>query len=293
MQVGKAHFTEHLVNYLLCQAPTGSACGVCDTCLLVKSGTHPDYKFITLVDSRQIRIEQIREIRDWEGQTASQGGRMVCVINPAERMNHQSSNALLKCLEEPTRGTVLILVTHQAPRLLATIRSRCHRVDFHYPSPEVAIPWLDSRVGATAEMKAELLLDMAGGSPLKVINEIDDVFLDHRRTLALALAPLAAGTRSSLELAAQLAEGDPMQALNMLYNLVANSLKAPFAAEILTSENNEIGDALRVFSELLARSRRFALLDRITAARGLLVSGANADPRMLLEWVLQIIPPEV
>ncbi len=289
--VGKAHFTQHLVQYLLCRTPADLACGSCDTCLLVKAGTHPDNRQIGLVDSKQIKVEQIRDIRDWESQTANQGGRKVCVIKPAETMNHQAANALLKSLEEPSPGTILILITHQAARLLPTIRSRCHRVDFHLPPAKEAGTWLRAR--HELQMDAETLLEMAGGSPLKVINEIDETFLKNRQTLAQAMLPLARGTGSPLQLATQFAKENAVQLLEIFYNLIADSLQHSLTDYKLPIKNKDLYDILKEYGELASLEQRFTLLDSITQALGYLASTANANPQMLLERVLSQTALEV
>ncbi|HBZ99725.1 MAG TPA: DNA polymerase III subunit delta', partial [Pseudomonas sp.] len=58
-------------------------------------------------------------------QTAQLGGRKVILLEPAEAMNLNAANALLKSLEEPSGDTVLLLISHQPSRLLPTIKSRC------------------------------------------------------------------------------------------------------------------------------------------------------------------------
>ena len=289
-QVGKAHFTRHLVQYLLCQAPADLACGSCDACLLIKAGTHPDSKRIGLVDSKQIKVEQIREIRDWETQTASQGGRMLCVIEPAEAMNHQAANALLKSLEEPTPDTLLILITHQPARLLPTIRSRCHRLELHLPAAQQASDWLATRLDLKAD--AEVLLEIASGSPLRVLNDIDDAFLQNRQCLAEALLPLARGKASPLQLATQLAKENAVQLLEILYSLIADSLQYSFGRDKVAIKNKDLQGILKEYSELVSPAQRFSVLDRIIQALGYLASTANANPQMLLERVLHnsVIP---
>ena len=283
-QVGKAHFTRHLVQYLLCQAPADLACGSCDACLLIKAGTHPDSKRIGLVDSKQIKVEQIREIRDWETQTANQGGRMLCVIDPAEVMNHQAANALLKSLEEPTPETLLILITHQPARLLPTIRSRCHRLELPLPSAQQARDWLATRLDLKAD--PEVLLEIASGSPLRVLNDIDDAFLQNRQCLAEAILPLAQGKASPMQLATQLAKEDAVQLLEILYSLIADSLQHSFGRDKTAIKNKDLQDILEAYSELVSPAQRFSLLDSITQALGYLASTANANPQMLLERVL-------
>jgi DNA polymerase-3 subunit delta' len=87
---------------------------------------HPDLHCIfPAPDKRSISVEQIRSVTDALALTAFRGGRKVVVIEPAEAMTVAAANALLKALEEPSPGTYMLLVSHQAGRLASTIRSRC------------------------------------------------------------------------------------------------------------------------------------------------------------------------
>ncbi|MDB6107221.1 MAG: holB, partial [Gammaproteobacteria bacterium] len=90
---------------------------------------HPDWINVRPIDdSRQIRIEQVRELAQDLALTSHQGGYKVGVLSPADVLNRFAANALLKTLEEPSGRTVLILVVTQPSRLPATILSRCQRV---------------------------------------------------------------------------------------------------------------------------------------------------------------------
>ena len=72
-----------------------------------------------------IAVEDVRGLRDFFGLSATEGGRRVVIVDAADEMNPNSANAILKLLEEPPAGAVLLLVAHQPSRLLPTIRSRC------------------------------------------------------------------------------------------------------------------------------------------------------------------------
>src|SRR5581483_3689892 len=90
---------------------------------------HPDWIQVQPVDdSRQIRIEQVRDLAQELSLTSHQGGYKVGVLSPADVLNRFAANALLKTLEEPPPRTVLILVATQPSRLPATILSRCQRI---------------------------------------------------------------------------------------------------------------------------------------------------------------------
>lgn len=92
--------------------------------------------------------------------------RKVALIHPAEAMNRNAANALLKTLEEPAGEVVLLLVSHDASRLSATIRSRCQALHLRPPSKSEALEWLQSTEKANRD-DAALALQAAAGSPLQ------------------------------------------------------------------------------------------------------------------------------
>jgi DNA polymerase III subunit delta' len=114
-------------------------------------------------ESKQIRIEQIRELSEELSLTSHQGGYKVGVISPADVLNRFAANALLKTLEEPPSRTVLILVVTQPSRLPATILSRCQRIRIAAPERSEAVAWLDATRG---KGNWNAVLDIVGEAPL-------------------------------------------------------------------------------------------------------------------------------
>ncbi|SDH45359.1 DNA polymerase III subunit delta' [Pseudomonas panipatensis] len=166
--IGKRVLADHLVAFLLCQHPLdGAACGQCKACHLLAAGTHPDYFQLQPEEpEKPIRVDQVRELVEFVVQTAQLGGRKVVLLEPAEAMNLNAANALLKSLEEPSGDTVLLLISHQPSRLLPTIKSRCVQQACPLPSAEQSRAWLAAAFpGETPESLDELLV-LAGGSPL-------------------------------------------------------------------------------------------------------------------------------
>lgn len=124
---------------LLCDRPvaTGGACGECTACQLLAAGNHPDLLWLSPAEadesagrkaSSQIRVEAVRQLIGTLALSPHHGAMRVSVIQPAEAMNPTTANALLKVLEEPPPGNVLLLISHRPLRLLPTIRSRCLQV---------------------------------------------------------------------------------------------------------------------------------------------------------------------
>ncbi|EKE11494.1 MAG: hypothetical protein ACD_15C00073G0008 [uncultured bacterium] len=81
-----------------------------------------------IVKKKDIKIEAIRDLQHKLSLTSAGGGYKAVVINEAERLNLTSQSALLKTLEEPNKKVVIILVSHNEKKILATIVSRCQKI---------------------------------------------------------------------------------------------------------------------------------------------------------------------
>ncbi|MDQ6974737.1 MAG: AAA family ATPase, partial [Mariprofundaceae bacterium] len=132
--IGKAMLAEQLAQTYVCEALTrsGLPCAQCHSCHMVKAGTHPDLEQVGLTwhekkqqYRRDIRVDQIRQALDFLSLTGMNSERRVLILDDANHMNLAASNALLKGLEEPTSGTLLLIVCHDISALPETIRSRC------------------------------------------------------------------------------------------------------------------------------------------------------------------------
>lgn len=169
--VGKRRFANAFAAYLLCDKPEhGMACGHCRACQLREAGSHPDMLVLEPEEEgKAIRVDAVRQLVDFIGQTAQQGGCKVIVLHPAEAMNLNAANALLKSLEEPTRDTYLLLVSDQPSRLLPTIRSRCRVQTLPAPSNDEALQWLTTAIPELSAEQHQALLVMAGGAPLRAL----------------------------------------------------------------------------------------------------------------------------
>src|SRR5258706_1171707 len=160
---------EQLANWIsalvLCESLGPRPCGVCASCHLLRSDSHPDSYIVRLEeDARQIKVDQVRGLIQSLWLKSYRGGYKVGVIEGAETLNANGANAFLKTLEEPSSDTVLIMVARPNHRLPATIASRCLRLSLRPPSTETAIEWLEAHSQASQPWDAALAL--AGGAPL-------------------------------------------------------------------------------------------------------------------------------
>lgn len=119
--------------------------------------------------SRSIRIDQIRALRQRFATRPSLSARRVVLIDGAEYFEVGAANALLKSLEEPPAGTIFLLVSHAAGRLLPTIRSRCRTLRFAPLGERVMRDWLAAQLPATNEDERGWLIAAAQGAPGKAL----------------------------------------------------------------------------------------------------------------------------
>jgi DNA polymerase III subunit delta' len=200
--IGKAEFARALAASLLCESPRGVlACGACPSCHWLSQGNHPDFREVipeseeeeaegdaeaaakadAKADAKKslvIKVDQIRAQADFIALSTHRSGFRVLVIRPAEALHVAAANALLKTLEEPPPHTVIVLVSDQPARLLATIRSRCRTLALPMPAAEEALRWL----AAEGVAEPRVALSVAGGAPLlaRELAQPDEVQLRQR-----------------------------------------------------------------------------------------------------------------
>jgi DNA polymerase III subunit delta' len=198
----KADFAYALAAGLLCESPQadGQACASCSACNWFAQGNHPDFRWLRPESmeepkpaedsakpakegkvSREITIDQVRGLSDFLNLGTHRAGLRVVLITPAEAMNRNTANALLKSLEEPKPGTVFLLVSDHPERLLPTIRSRCRVEPIPRPHAELAQAYLVDQGIANAEHwlalaggLPRLALEVATGKQKRLVEMLDD-----------------------------------------------------------------------------------------------------------------------
>jgi DNA polymerase-3 subunit delta' len=181
--VGKLALAERIAQFLLCEGQGKKPCDSCDACRWFLAGNHPDFRRLepeSLAPVREeeeaparrpkqpsieIKVDQVRELAGFLYVGSHRGRLRVALVHPAEDMNENASNALLKGLEEPPAGAMFILVSHRPAQLLPTIRSRCVAVPVAIPPRQSALEWLS----AQGLKDAERWLAYAGGAPMRAL----------------------------------------------------------------------------------------------------------------------------
>ncbi|MFP5383719.1 MAG: DNA polymerase III subunit delta' [Gammaproteobacteria bacterium] len=303
---GKRRFAEAFAAFLLCTAPAGSrACGRCKSCQLVAAGSHPDLLLVVPeamradVDagtdsessgkkrkpSREIRIDEIRKLIGFAAQTAQFSGRRVVVLAPAQAMNTNAANALLKTLEEPGQGTLLLLVTDAPALLPATVRSRCQPLALPPAGRREALAWLAPQVGGDA--RAEELLN-AAGAPLRALelHATDGDWPAMRRTLAKLLVDTLCGEESAVRCAEALARAPEALAMDWLSGFLADAARLSAGAQETALANPDMAALLRRLVESRPMQPLFLLGDDLSRLRQQFQSNSGLNRPLLWEEVL-------
>ena len=269
---GKSRFALALARLLLCSSPvSGHNCGECRACAMSAAGSHSDFRWLGPEGKGQvIGIDAIRDTVAFASKTAGLGERKVIVLSPADRMNTSAANALLKCLEEPSPGTFILLVCHRLHSLPATIRSRCQILRFPVPPAAESVAWLD-RLTANDSEASKQLLALAQGCPLAAESLHLSGDVESRAAIGPALDALRAGrTTPGALLASIWAESSPEEFLEQLGDYLRGRLRGS-AREGLQAQGGR---------------RAFALLDEVTRMQGAVSAGANPGRELMMESLL-------
>ena len=261
--VGKKRLGTTLAQRMLCGAEGNQyACGRCKSCKLLLAGSHPDLTILEPEeDGKKILVDDVRRLCTKLNTTAQQGGWKIGLILVADAMNINSSNALLKSLEEPQGKTLLILVSDRLHALLPTIRSRCQKQYLPTPSNKVATHWLKEVSGNSSDVAKAI--EVSKGRPLLALHNIESGTLAMRQDFEAIVEGVSNGSLSSVEAA--------QKCVKLNGNNIVEWYMS-YVHRLAVNEGQGGGDR-----------RLFQFQDRLISARQLLLSQSNVNQQLLLE----------
>jgi len=169
--VGKATLAYRLARMAIAGDDAVDPPEACPVAARIRAGAEPGLRVLRrTVNDRtgrlrgEIGVDDVRGVKRFLEHSIPDGGWRAVIVDPADDLNRSSANALLKFLEEPPERTLILLVAHAPGGLLATIRSRCRRLDLAPLGPGDLAAALDQAGFALAPAEAEALAPLAGGS---------------------------------------------------------------------------------------------------------------------------------
>ncbi len=284
--IGKHHFAVQLAELLLCSENQAEPCGRCKGCRLIAAGTHPDLKQIEPPEDKQIiGVDQIRELTHYLSLTALCGGYRVVLIDPADRMNANAANSLLKTLEEPPANTSLLLMSDRPSALPATIRSRCQVISFERPARDLSLEWLRNQHPELDLQIAETVLELADGAPLRAADMATQGAITQRTEMLDDLEKIAAGRCDPVEIAKKWLKLGKKESLYWVYGWVVDMVRMKFTSHPPYIANADVAPRLSKMAANIELSLLYKRLDQVSEALRL-ADNSSLNAELLLEGVL-------
>ncbi len=284
--VGKRLTALRLAQAINCEQGEGQACGVCPSCHKHAQGLHLDLHLVT-PHGQRISVDQVKELSTEMVRRPHEGRYRVAILDPADRLSPEATNALLKTLEEPAPASVFILISDNLEGILPTVRSRCQLVRFG-PLPPMALEKILTQRGVSAD-QVSIIAKLARGSAQEALRLAETPgWQDERSARLRQFAEI-----DSWDLVQRLKwaeEQDKAQSKEQLIDLLKlwqswyrDRMVVTFGASVPQLQNPDAEAALK---RLPPRSRHDLESDINRLGEAIIALERNAVPRLVLENVL-------
>ncbi len=290
---GKKRFAGTLANLVLCEHPFDhdsatkgpSPCGHCKNCKLVGAEAHPDIRYFSPEEkSTVVKVDQIRQLNEYISKSSQQGGYKIAIICPAEAMNHNAANALLKSLEEPSQKSLILLIVDQPGRMLATIRSRCQVIDFPMPNHRQSLDWL--MLALPNSSLHEDLLELAAGSPIKAYEMSESEAVTQKQSMIKDLAKVLKREATVVSVAAKWQKYELQIVLAWNVTWVQQLIRYSMTSDSQWVKDDTLLKMVQYLAGKHPAGRFYELLDKIQTSCDLVARKTNPNNQILIENLL-------
>ena len=284
--IGKKLVAVRFAAMLNCPQSQDDSSASCPVCRRICEEKHPDF-IIEKPLRGMIRIDRVRHIQSFFQFAPVEAFYRVAIIDDAHSMNRAAQNALLKTLEEPPAGRVLILVTSKPFLLLPTVRSRCRRIRFGPIRNDILAEILEQQ-GLDRE-KVSLVAATSGGSVARALEMSASHFLDLRRQMIDMLADSqSVGIRGNLELSAEISKDRDLalDAIGIALSWVRDLLAVKEGSVGSGIINSDLLDRIVFSAEHLTREQLFSIYDELVKASELVEAEINVNRNLIMDVLL-------
>ncbi|MGI9487655.1 MAG: DNA polymerase III subunit delta' [Geminicoccaceae bacterium] len=243
-----------------------------------------------------IPVDRVREATARLHSTPAISERRVLIVDGAEQLNRNAANALLKPLEEPPSGAVLILVTHRPGRVAATLRSRCAKLPMHGLDEAMLTGLLTRHAPDLAAAARPSIVAMARGSIGRALEFAGGEWLDTYKKVVITLAANPPDPLAIDDLASALAKWSTKEGFPAVMDLIQTVFGRIIAVATDRLDVPLFSDELETVKRLAARQGLdrwgglWEKIGRLSAA----VDGVNLDHAQALAQILSAManPPD-
>ncbi|MDO9270561.1 MAG: DNA polymerase III subunit delta' [Methylobacter sp.] len=295
--LGKRQLANQFAVALLCATPqaNGMACGLCSSCLLVNAETHPDFIHVQPEEpGKGITIGQTRSLITRLTLKPQFDTYRVVIINPADKMNNAAANAFLKCLEEPTERTVIILITEKPTKLPATIISRCQKLAITTPDTGATLAWLEKiflektlQGDTNPNMTLPGSLALAQGAPLLALDYANDETLTLRNECFNAWMAIAKQLKSPVIIAEDWHKLPASPLIFWITSWIIDLIKCFYHTNAENLYNPDLNEQWQELSQRLELKGLYKLYDLLLVGRQRLDTQINKQllfEEILIQW---------
>ncbi|MDW7774196.1 MAG: DNA polymerase III subunit delta' [Desulfobulbaceae bacterium] len=239
--VGKVTAAKAMTAVLFCrQGEIAAPCGSCPGCMQYASGNHPDFLHI-VPQGAVIKIDQVRELKKALAFSPLESDYRIILLEDVHTMRREAANSLLKLLEEPPAGNILLLTADESEPLLPTITSRCQVIPFYPLSHELTTAVIRRLNPELTIDQASFIATLTDGCPgLAGSFETDELLQLRAKIIAMLLdgnEDEAASTATALLLAAETA------AIKNGFELLLNLLRFFFRETMVSMGGKSSGNS--------------------------------------------------
>ena len=285
------HLANQFAYSLLCTEPkyNGLSCGHCHHCLLLIAKTHPDFIQLSPDEpGKNITIGQVRNLVTRLTLKPQFDSYRVVIVFPADLMNNSAANAFLKCLEEPTERTVILLITDTPSHLPATIISRCQKLAINNPDKETVITWLSQQNSNLIKTNTDALYNLTQGSPLLALDYLNNDTLKHRNDCFNAWLSIAKKQLHPIIIAENWHKLPEAPLLFWITSWIIDIIKCYYQSKPDWLYNPDLKDSLKMLSLQLEIRKLYQLYDFILISRQQLntqINKQNMFEEILIKWL--------
>lgn len=309
--IGKRTFALQLAQSMLCGTVDESKlapCGTCPDCQQVLSDTHPDLQFIRKPEDKAfIPVDVFIGDRDHRRRsglchfislTSTGGKRRIAIVDDADWLNQEGANSLLKTLEEPSPGAVIILISTSVQRQLPTIRSRSQVIRFQPLSNGEVADCLVRNGVCESEEQAHELASWSEGSIARAIRFSGEEIREFRKALGNALSQPALDRHGLVKLVTEFVDSSGKEAaakrnqFRLVLDLAIDFFRA-LARLLAEGEMSTRDPDLQKLVQAMASQRPMEPETAVAQAERCLDAiqqvGSNANIAMLIDaWVCDL-----
>ncbi|MFH1247829.1 MAG: DNA polymerase III subunit delta' [Candidatus Omnitrophota bacterium] len=273
--VGKFLTAKTLSKAINCQDDNSDSCDKCSSCLRIEKNQHPDVQVLDF-ENADIKIEYIRQLQKDASLRPYEARKKVFIINNAHKLNHESSNAFLKTLEEPPKSSLIILVSSKPQLILATILSRCQTLKF-YPFPRRELELFLNKDYSIENNLAHFLAYYTEGSLGEAIKFKDKDMLSRKNRIIDAIS--SGGVKHSRS-----QEFKTRDELYFALNILSSWFRDIYLAKIQGVSSDIINLDRKNELERIASRYSFIKLDNIfkTISESLFYTESNVNIKLLI-----------